>query len=130
MSHTYYSAKTVCVRVSSSGRKVCGSPDAVSMRLPTALSFVSQLVQHKEVTIKILSIDIETAPNIVYTWGMFNQNIAPNQVVKTGYTMCFAAKWLHKKNMIFEAVWKDKERMVNRAYELLNEADAVVHYNG
>ena len=34
---------------------------------------------------RILLLDIETAPNKVYVWGMWNQNIAANQVVEDGY---------------------------------------------
>ena len=80
---------------------------------------------------KTLLIDIETAPNKVYTWGLFNQNIATNQVVEAGYTLCFAAKWLDQKRVTFSSVHKDgKEAMLRLAYNLLDEADVVVHYNG
>jgi DNA polymerase elongation subunit (family B) len=80
---------------------------------------------------KTLLIDIETAPNISMTWGMFNQNIALNQLVEPGYTLCFAAKWKGKKKPVFRSVWHhSREEMLTKAHELLSEADAVVHYNG
>jgi hypothetical protein len=31
---------------------------------------------------RIVTIDIETFPNIVYTWGLFEQNISINQIVR------------------------------------------------
>jgi DNA polymerase elongation subunit (family B)/DNA-directed RNA polymerase subunit RPC12/RpoP len=80
---------------------------------------------------KILLLDIETAPNMVYSWGLFKQNISINQIVNTGYTMCWAAKWLGDKKVHFSSVHEDgMEAMVNKIYALLDEADAVIHYNG
>jgi hypothetical protein len=80
---------------------------------------------------KILLIDIETAPNKVYTWGLWNQNVSLNQIDEVGYTLCWAAKWVEHHEMMFASIHADgKEKMLKKVYELLNEADAVVHYNG
>lgn len=80
---------------------------------------------------KILLLDIETAPHKVYAWGLYNQDINPDNVLEQGYTLCWAAKWLDKKSVIFDSVYKSKrKKMIRGAYELLSEADAVVHYNG
>jgi hypothetical protein len=48
--------------------------------------------------------------------------------VKPTYTLCWAAKWLGKKQVFFRD-HKEKQ-FVKEIYSLLNEADAVVHYNG
>lgn len=80
---------------------------------------------------KILLLDIETAPNKVYAWGLWNQNIATNQIVEPGYTLCWAAKWLGDKELLFSSMHSDgEEAMLSLIWELLDEADAVVHYNG
>lgn len=80
---------------------------------------------------KLLHFDLETAPNKVYAWGLWKQNIAINQIEEPGYTMCFAAKWEGSKEVIFDSFWKSGfEAMLEHAWELLNEADAVIHYNG
>ena len=80
---------------------------------------------------KVLLIDIETAPHRVYSWGLFDQRIAINQIVEPGYTLCFAAKWLGKRGMIFDSVHQSKpDAMFKRVHALLDEADAVCHYNG
>lgn len=80
---------------------------------------------------KILLLDIETAPSVTFTWGLFNQNIGINQIDKPGYTMCFAAKWGDSKTLHFHGLNTEKsEEMVRAAWTLLDEADAVVHYNG
>lgn len=80
---------------------------------------------------KILLLDIETAPNLAHVWGMFGQNISPKQIQATGYTLCWAAKWYGKRGVMFDSVFQNTERgMVSGVWDLLNEADAVVHYNG
>lgn len=80
---------------------------------------------------KILLLDIETAPNKVYAWGLFKQNISINQIVEPGYTMCWAAKWLGKREIIYDGLnIATEQEMVEHMWHLLDEADAVVHYNG
>lgn len=81
--------------------------------------------------IKLLHIDIETAPHKVFSWGLFEQNIGINQIVEPGYTMCFAAQWHGKRGIIFDSIWKSgHEAMVDHVHSLLGEADAVTHHNG
>lgn len=80
---------------------------------------------------KVLLLDIETAPHRVYAWGLWDQNIALNQIEEPGYTMCWAAKWLGKKSIYFKGLNKhSKKEMVQGIYDLVDEADVVVHYNG
>lgn len=80
---------------------------------------------------KILHLDVETAPNKVYAWGLFKQNIAINQIVESGYTMCWAAKWHGKRGVHFDSIHQSNEEdMIVNIWEMLDEADAVCHYNG
>jgi len=80
---------------------------------------------------KILHLDIETAPNKVYTWGLWNQNVGINQIVEPGYTLCWAAKWHGKKEVFFNSVHQSSEKeMLKEIFDLMSEADAIVHYNG
>ena len=80
---------------------------------------------------KILGIDIETAPNTAHVWGLFKQNIGINQLLNTGRVMCFAAKWLGEKKIIFRSEFHDShEDTIKAAWALLDEADAVLSYNG
>lgn len=79
---------------------------------------------------KVLTIDIETSPNLAYTWGLFNQNIGINQIEESGEVISFASKWYrHKKVEFFSTFHNGKEEMVQAAWERLNEADIVVGYN-
>lgn len=53
------------------------------------------------------------------------------QLLESGEVMCFAAKFKDEDSTIFRSTFHDgKETMVSAAHELLDEADAVIHYNG
>jgi uncharacterized protein YprB with RNaseH-like and TPR domain/predicted RNA-binding Zn-ribbon protein involved in translation (DUF1610 family) len=80
---------------------------------------------------KILFLDIETAPNIAHVWGLWQQNVGLPQLIDSSYVMCFAAKWLNDDKIIFSSVeHTHPKRMLLKIWDLLEEADAVVHYNG
>lgn len=80
--------------------------------------------------IKILTIDIETRPNLAYVWGLWDQNVGLNQIEETGSVISWAAKWHGEKKVYFASDYHDgHSEMVRRAWELLDEADAVVGYN-
>lgn len=80
---------------------------------------------------KILLLDIETSPNTAHVWGLYNQNVSLNQLMESSYVMCWAAKWLGEKEVFFSSMMETTHRkMVKSIYKLLEEADAVIHYNG
>lgn len=67
----------------------------------------------------------------MHVWGLWKQNVATNQIMDSGYVMCFAAKWLGTNQVEYYSIaCNGAQRMLEKAHELLNEADAVVHYNG
>lgn len=90
---------------------------------------------------RVLLLDIETAPNKAYVWGLFDQNIAHDQLEESSYVLCWSAKWLGEKTVHF-ASCKDKPGndepeqrkgyipMLKRIHALLDQADWVVHYYG
>lgn len=80
---------------------------------------------------KILAIDIETAPNTAHVWGLFKQTVGINQIMETGRVMCFAAKWVGEKKISFWSEhFDDHESVIRMAHALLSEADAVLTFNG
>lgn len=85
---------------------------------------------------KILAWDIETGPNLAYVWGLWDQNVALNQIEDRGEVLSFAARWIDEPKSKIE-FWQGghapdgaHEEMVNRAWELLDQADALVSWNG
>lgn len=79
---------------------------------------------------KILLLDIETTPLQVYTWGLWDQNIGINQIIKSTEMMCFGAKWLGQKSVTFKSVQHDgKKAMLEELHKLMDEADVLVGWN-
>lgn len=80
---------------------------------------------------KRLLIDVEVAPNLATIWGIFNQNIGINQLLETSRVLCYTAQWYGEKQAYFGSEYDmGHEDMINSLHELLDEADAVIHYNG
>ncbi len=79
---------------------------------------------------KLLLLDIETAPNLATVWGLYDQNIALNQLLKPGYTLCWAAKWHNQPEVMFRSIMTGHKSMVRGIHKLMCQADAICHYNG
>lgn len=80
--------------------------------------------------LKVLTLDIETSPAIVYAWGIRDQHISVNQIVESSRVLCWAGKWAGSEKVEF---WSEhhhsREEMVRAAWVALDEADIVVGYN-
>lgn len=80
---------------------------------------------------RILLLDIETAPNLGYFWGLWEQNITTDKIVDSSYVLCWSAKWLGDKEIMHDSVHRSSpKKMLKGVHQLLDEADVVVHYNG
>lgn len=80
---------------------------------------------------KILILDIETSANVVDVWSLWNVNVGLNQIHEVTRMLCLAAKWHGEKKTMFFSEWTDgKEGMIQAVWDLLDQADAVVSYNG
>lgn len=80
---------------------------------------------------KILLLDIETSPNLAHVWGIWQQNVGLNQLLESSKTLCFAAKWLGKEEITFKSSYSTShKKMLKSIHEMIDEADAVIHYNG
>lgn len=89
---------------------------------------------------KILCLDLETAPHQGWFWGLFDQNIGLNQVKYEGYVLCWCAKWVGEKGIMSDALinypsyYKKNPRCDRQIaislHKLLDEADVVLAHNG
>jgi len=81
--------------------------------------------------LKILILDIETAPNIAHVWRLWKENVSVDQLLQPHDVLCWAAKWLDSDEvMFFSRFHHGQDAMIMEIYGLLNEADAVVTFNG
>lgn len=80
---------------------------------------------------KILLLDIESAPNTAHVWGLWQQNVGIPQLLESGYVLCWAAKWYGEKEMMFESIHKSNAKsMLKKIHALLDNCDVAVHFNG
>lgn len=86
---------------------------------------------------KVLIYDIETSPNLSYTWGKWQQDVIDFE--KEWYMLCFAYKWLGEKKIRVHSLpdyatyKKDKENdfeLVKELWNLFEEADIIIAHNG
>lgn len=86
---------------------------------------------------KILCFDIETAPILGYVWGLFQNDVALNQIKQDWFILSWAAKWIgdpNSKLMYMDQSrskdLEDDKRICKGIWKLLDEADIVVTQNG
>lgn len=80
---------------------------------------------------KILTLDIETSPNVAYTWGLYDQNIAISQILEGSRILCVTAKWYDSNSTIFLSENElGHTEMIRQVWKLLDETDILVTYNG
>jgi uncharacterized protein YprB with RNaseH-like and TPR domain len=77
---------------------------------------------------KVLFLDIETTPNLGYTWGKYEQTVL--KFVKEGYILSFVGKWLRGPFVLGFAKDANDKKLVNKLWNLLDEADIVIAHNG
>ena len=83
---------------------------------------------------KILLIDLETAPNISYTWGG-TWEVDVVRFKEEGYIMSFAYKWLGEKNVHAYSLQDfkkgdAKKQLVLKLHELFDSAEVICAQNG
>jgi len=84
----------------------------------------------------ILFLDIETAPDLVWTWGVYEQNAI--EVKEHWYVLSFAAKWANGPVIVkglddykgYKPLARDDRKLIREVRELLDQADIVVAHNG
>lgn len=106
-----------------------------SKRLKEYFGIEEADLQHQGV--RILLLDIETAPMEVFVWRLRQSGwISPENVIKDWSMLCWCAKWLFDSKVMGSRVTApDAEKrndslIVQPIWDLLNQADIVVAHNG
>ena len=84
---------------------------------------------------KILVLDIETKPMKVWSWGIWDQNIALDMIIEDWSVLSWAAKWVGSEEVIYQDLsgnsdYTDDKIIIKGIWELLNQADVIVTQNG
>jgi hypothetical protein len=91
---------------------------------------VSLAQRLEENVAKILVIDIERLPGLARIWEPKTRYVPISQFVRAPSLLCWAAKWYGSDEMMFASAWDDAEAMVSGIWDLYDQADIVVTYNG
>lgn len=87
---------------------------------------------------KVLFLDIETAPIVAHIWSLWKEdNVGLNQVVSDWHLLSWSAKWLGDppekimyQDQRLARVIEDDKKLLRGVWRLLNEADVVIAHNG
>lgn len=93
---------------------------------------------------KILVYDVETAPILGFVWGLWENNVALNQIHSDWHLLSYSAKWYQDTNGTVygphnKVMYNDQSKVKNiendkklleELWNLLNEADIVISQNG
>lgn len=78
-----------------------------------------------------LFLDIETSPHVAYVWKLFDENISLEQLIEPSRVICVAWRFDEDSGTEFAAEWAGgHKRMIKQIHNAIDQADAVVHYNG
>lgn len=93
-------------------------------------------IEVKQKQPKVLLFDIETSPMIAYLWNNVQKYVPEGQILKDWYVINWAAKWLFDDEIITgvvtseESKQRDDRRIVQKLWNLLDEADIVIAHYG
>jgi hypothetical protein len=101
----------------------------------------SEIIQYKPLgkpieTPKVLLIDVETLPNSAWTWGIWQQNIHLEQLIRSGCLLSFSCKYLFEPEVFSEiltpqeAIDHNDERLVKLAWKWLEDVEILIAHNG
>lgn len=84
---------------------------------------------------RILAFDIETAPISAYVWGLWENNVALNQIKEDWFILSYSAKFLdedktHYLDQRYSNPIQDDKMLCEGIHHLINEADILLTHNG
>jgi hypothetical protein len=90
-------------------------------------------LREKSKQVKRLFFDIETSPNIVYSWRIgYNLNITPENIIDERKIICISYKW-ESEEVIHTLTWDKNQcdkKMLTKFISVANQADELIAHNG
>lgn len=80
--------------------------------------------------IRMLAIDIECAPALAWTYGLWNVNIGIGQIEKPPEIIGWAYRWYGEPAKTCKYTWAEAEGAYEDLWAQLDEATHVLHFNG
>lgn len=99
------------------------------------MSLADEATEDQALPLRVLFFDVETAPLLSFHWRVWKENIAPSQIERESFMLCWAARWQGQKRILSdlvtadEALAQDDGRIVESLAELVRTADVIVAHN-
>ena len=83
---------------------------------------------------RVLLFDIETAPNKLMGWNLYNQSFGLNQIANEWFILSYSAKWLGSDEVLYEDMegivhTEDDTHIMDSLWRLFDEADVIIGQN-
>ncbi len=78
---------------------------------------------------RILVLDIETKPALVYAWKGFKENIGVDQIVEPDGILCVGAKWIDGEEYMLTDWDHGQIDMLRETAKMITDSDAIVGVN-
>lgn len=98
----------------------------------TLVTNLSKDTPKPEKRLKRLYFDLETSPNVVFSWNVgYKLNISYENIIQERAIICACYKW-EGESEVKHLVWNkgDDSELIYQLYDVLMEADEIVGHNG
>lgn len=104
----------------------------VSKEQEQLIDIYNNIIEEKEKSRKKLFFDIETSPNIVFSWRIGHKiNITPDNIIDERAIICISYKW-EGESKVHSLSWNagDDKQMLVEFSKIIDSADEIVTQNG
>ena len=104
----------------------------VSKEQEQLIDIYNDIIEEKEKSRKKLFFDIETSPNIVFSWRIGHKiNITPDNIIDERAIICISYKW-EGESKVHSLSWNagDDKEMLKEFSKIIDSADEIVTQNG
>lgn len=132
---TEKTAQNILEEMQQTGRSADEQAAYMGVQRETVLRYLRLARRARNFKARILLLDIETAPLLLWTWGLFKQHPQPNQIEKDWCILSWAAKWLYEPDIIHdvlepkEAINRDDNRILKSLWIMFDKADIIIAHN-
>lgn len=127
-------AKEVNEYVNEHGKNAASEKYGLSLEtLSRYLRLANETKTHRHP--KILLFDLETLPMVCYSWGLYNQNLSYDNIIKDWCCLSYSCKWLFSAEVYGEILTpkevndRDDSRIMKSLWSKFDQADIIIAHN-
>ena len=89
------------------------------------------LFEYKEKQVRRLFFDIETSPNMVFSWNIGNKiSLSPDNIIQERAIICICYKW-EGEEKVYSLTWNngDDSQLMSSFAKIITQADEIIGHN-